>query len=56
VSTLPTPRDPYAAFRHRDFRLLFMGRVITTFAGDCFRENALAKADWELLVMQRSWV
>ena len=33
MSNLPTPRDPYAAFRHRDFRLLFMGRVITTFAG-----------------------
>ncbi|MBI5296274.1 MAG: MFS transporter [Chloroflexi bacterium] len=33
LETLPTPRDPYAAFRHRDFRLLFLGRVITTFAG-----------------------
>ena len=27
------PRDPYAAFRHRDFRLLFIGRFITTFGG-----------------------
>ena len=26
-------RDPYAAFRHRDFRLLFIGRFITTFGG-----------------------
>ncbi|MFZ5879418.1 MAG: MFS transporter [Chloroflexota bacterium] len=33
MSNSPTPRDPYAAFRHRDFRLLFAGRFITTFAG-----------------------
>lgn len=28
-----TPHDPYAAFRHRDFRLLFAGRIVTTFGG-----------------------
>jgi MFS family permease len=29
----PNAHDPYAAFRFRDFRLLFAGRLITTFGG-----------------------
>src|SRR5512140_1222105 len=30
ISSNPTRRDPYAALRYQDFRLLFAGRFITT--------------------------
>lgn len=30
ISSSPTPRDPYAALRYRDFRLLITGRFITS--------------------------
>ncbi|HEY5903596.1 MAG TPA: MFS transporter [Anaerolineales bacterium] len=45
-----SPRDPYAAFRLRDFRLLFMGRLVTTF-GSQMLSFAIA---WELWLRTRS--
>ena len=43
-------RDPYAAFRLRDFRLLFIGRLVTTF-GSQMLSFAIA---WELWLRTRS--
>ncbi|HEY5904084.1 MAG TPA: MFS transporter, partial [Anaerolineales bacterium] len=45
-----SPRDPYAAFRLRDFRLLFIGRLVTTF-GSQMLSFAIA---WELWLRTRS--
>ncbi len=50
MSELPSRRDPYAAFRHRDFRLLFAGRLITTFGGQMLS----FAIGWELWLRTRS--
>lgn len=46
----PAKHDPYAAFRFRDFRLLFAGRLITAFGGQML-SFAIA---WELWLRTRS--
>ena len=48
--TSPAPRDPYAALRHRDFRLLLAGRVISSL-GNQMLSLAIG---WELWLRTRS--
>lgn len=43
-------RDPYIAFRYRDFRLLFVGRLITSFGGQMLS----FAIGWELWLRTRS--
>jgi len=43
-------RDPYTAFRYRDFRLLFVGRLITSFGGQMLS----FAIGWELWLRTRS--
>jgi MFS family permease len=45
-----TPRDPYAALRYRDFRLLLTGRLITSFSS----EMLSFAIGWELWLRTRS--
>jgi MFS family permease len=45
-----TPRDPYAALRFKDFRLLLTGRLITSFAS----EMLSFAIGWELWLRTRS--
>ncbi len=46
----PLRRDPYTAFRYRDFRLLFVGRLITSFGGQMLS----FAIGWELWLRTRS--
>lgn len=48
--TSPTPRDPYAALRERDFRLLLAGRVVSSL-GNQMLSFAIG---WELWLRTRS--
>ena len=50
MENISSPRDPYAAFRFRDFRLLFAGRLITSF-GNQMLSFAIG---WELWLRTHS--
>ncbi|MGE5249110.1 MAG: MFS transporter [Bacteroidota bacterium] len=50
MNNAQAPRDPYAALRLRDFRLLFAGRIITSF-GNQMLSFAIG---WELWLRTRS--
>jgi MFS family permease len=49
-SASSAPRDPYAALRYRDFRLLLIGRLITSFSS----EMLSFAIGWELWLRTRS--